>query len=136
MDKVTPIRISAASCFGQDARRGGGGQDDEGEFAAGSEQQADFAGLAPVQAEKAREARDKRRFDQGEQESDAERRAGMGDHLQGIEARADRDEEQAEQQALERVDRGFDGAAEFGFRQQQPGDEGAERHGQAGRTRP
>ena len=48
-----------------------------------------------------------------------------------IEFGADGDEEQAEQQALERLDRHFDFAPIFGFGEQQAGDEGAERHRQA-----
>ena len=48
-------------------------------------------------------------------ERQPERRQGMGDDLQRIEAGADRDEEQAEQQAFERVDGDLDGAADIRF---------------------
>ena len=41
---------------------------------------------------------------------------------------ADRDEEEAEQQALERLDIGLQLVAVFGFREQHAGHEGAERH--------
>ena len=52
-------------------------------------------------------------------------------------AHADREEEHAEQQALERLDGGLDRLAELGLGQQQAGDEGAERHGKPGhRPRP
>ena len=49
-----------------------------------------------------------------------------------IDVHADREEEDAQQQAAERVDHRLDGAAVLGLRQQQAGDEGAERHRQAG----
>ena len=52
--------------------------------------------------------------------------------LAKVDVHADGEEEQAEQQALERIDGGLDRLAEFGLGQQQPGDEGAERHRQAG----
>ena len=52
---------------------------------------------------------------------------GIGDHTAEIEPGADRDEEQAEQQPLERLDRHLDLAAELGLGEQQAGDEGAER---------
>ena len=48
---------------------------------------------------------------------------------------ADRHEEQAEQQALEGLDRHLDLAPVFGFGEQKSGDECAERHRQAGRRR-
>ena len=50
-------------------------------------------------------------------------------------AHADREEEDAEQQPLEGLDRRLDGLAELGLGQQQAGDEGAERHGKPGQRR-
>ena len=49
-----------------------------------------------------------------------------------VDIHADGEEENAEQQSLERLDGGFDRLAVFGFGKKQPGDEGAERHRQAG----
>ena len=54
----------------------------------------------------------------------------LAGELAKIDVHADGEEEHAEQQALERLDRRFDGLAILGFRQQQAGNEGAERHGQ------
>ena len=61
-----------------------------------------------------------------------ERLAGQ---LAKIDVHADGEEEHAEQQALEGLDGGLDGLAELGLRQQQAGNEGAERHRQAGQRR-
>ena len=52
--------------------------------------------------------------------------------LAKIDVHADGEEEDAEQQALERLDGGLDGLAELGLGQQQSGHERAERHRQAG----
>ena len=49
-----------------------------------------------------------------------------------VDVHADGEEENAEQQSFERLDGRFDRLAVFGFGEQQAGDEGAERHGQAG----
>ena len=49
-----------------------------------------------------------------------------------VDVHADGEEENAEQQSLERLDSRFDRLAVFGLGEQQPGNEGAERHGQAG----
>ena len=49
-----------------------------------------------------------------------------------VDIHADGEEENAEQQPLERLDGRLDRLAVFGFGKQQAGDEGAERHGQAG----
>ena len=57
----------------------------------------------------------------------------VGDEKRHVEAHADREEEHAEQQPLERIDGRLDGAVVLGLGQQQPRDEGAERHRQAGR---
>ena len=46
-------------------------------------------------------------------------------------AHADREKEHAEQEPFERIDGRLDGAMILGLRQQQPGDKGAERHGQS-----
>ena len=51
--------------------------------------------------------------------------------LAHIDIHADGEEENAEQQPFERLDGGFDRLAVFGLGQQQAGDEGAKRHGQA-----
>ena len=58
----------------------------------------------------------------------------LAQQLAEIDLHADGEKENAEQQALERLDRRLDGLAVFGFGEQQAGDESAERHGQTGLT--
>jgi len=63
-----------------------------------------------------------------------ERQGGVvlaGDQRQ-VDLHADRHEEQPQQQSLERPDVRLDLVAVFGFREQQPGKKGAQRHGNAG----
>ena len=57
---------------------------------------------------------------------------GIAGKLAEIDVHADRKKEQAEQETLERIDGGLDRLAEFGLGEQQAGDEGAKRHGEAG----
>jgi hypothetical protein len=56
-------------------------------------------------------------------------------HRPKVDSHPHRHEEQAEQQAFERFDIDFDLVTELRLGQQQPGEEGAERHGQARRSR-
>ena len=114
-----------------DARGDAAANHHEGEFAARPQQQrrlARHAGALPGD-ERQRKNNDNLERDQSHRQPDGARR--RGDDRADVEARADGDEEQAQQQALERLDRHLDLAAEFGFRQQQTGDEGAQRHRQA-----
>ena len=55
----------------------------------------------------------------------------IAQQLAHVDIHADGEEENAEQQALERLDGGLDRLAVFGLGEQQAGDESAERHGQA-----
>ena len=103
----------------------------EGEFAARPDQQRRLGGDPVRRAEEPRQHEHDRRLDDDQPGRIAERRARPRDEDREIEFGADRDEEQAEQQALERLDRHLDLAAELGLGEQQPGDEGAERHRQA-----
>ena len=56
----------------------------------------------------------------------------IAQQLAHVDIHADGEEEDAEQQSLERLDGRLDRLAVFGLGEQQAGDEGAERHGQAG----
>ena len=67
--------------------------------------------------------------------TEASSQTRLARELAEVDAHADGEEEHAEQQALERLDGRLDGLAEFGLGQQQAGDEGAERHRQAGQRR-
>ena len=107
----------------------------EGEFAARAEQQR--RPRAPTRAGKPK-ARPSSSSGQrlGEDQRGGDRRPGpaRANSKRKIEFGPDRHEEQPEQQALERLDRHFDLASIFGLREQEPGDERAERHRQpAGR---
>ncbi len=72
-------------------------------------------------------------LDSDEGGGETEDQAGPGDDQSRIDPGPDRDEIEPEQQALERLDRHLDLAAVLGLRQQEPGDEGAERHRQVAR---
>ena len=61
--------------------------------------------------------------------------SGSRAKLAEIDVHADREKEQAEQKALEGIDGGLDRLAEFRLGEQQAGDEGAERHREAGHAR-
>ena len=83
----------------------------------------------------ARQTIENQSLEADQRRGEAEDEPGLGGDQGGIDLGADRDEVEPEQQALERLDRHFDLAPVFGFRQQQPRDEGAERHGKLARRR-
>ena len=94
-----------------------GGIEHEGEFAALREQGRALQGLAVVGAEGARHAVDAERL-HGHEGGDAGRndqRQSRRDHGE-VERHADREEEQAEQDAAERLDVGFELMAEASIR--------------------
>ena len=74
-----------------------------------------------------------RRLHRDQGGGEAEDEAGFGEDQRRIDPGPDRNEIEPEQQALERLDRHLDLAAVLRFRQQQPGDEGPERHRQMAR---
>ena len=111
------------------------GGDDEAELAAGPEQHGGFECRPAVDAEQPRQHVDDDALDENEARRKAERIDGGGEQRVEIELQPDDEEEGAEQQALEGLDHRLDGAAVFGFGQHQPGDEGAERHRDAGEVR-
>ena len=116
-------------------QRGRHADDDEGELAARTQQQA-RSRSPPASGTRNRRARPMmsaalmaiRPTTRGQQPQRLARQ------LAEVDVHADGEEEEAEQQALERLDGGLDRLAELGLGQQQPGDEGAERHRQAGQT--
>ena len=108
-------------------------QDDEAELAAGSEQQPGLHSGQPAQPERAREAGDDDELHRHKHDAAQHDARRVGGDVGEIEAHADGDQEHAEQQALERIDGDLDLAAEFGFRQQQPGDQRTEFHRQVHR---
>ncbi len=116
---------------GDDSAGDSRGDHHEGEFAARPEQQRDFGGDAVRRAEKPRQDEQRERLDDDEGRRQLENAGRARRKDREIELGADGDEEQAEQQALEGLDRHLDLAPIFGFGEQQAGDEGAQRHRQA-----
>ena len=114
----------------QQPRPGGLRHEHEGEFAGRAEQQRHLAGHTPRQPEQPGQPVDHQRLhgDDAEAQRGDQFRPGREDAE--VEAGADRHEEEAEQQPLEGLDRHLDLAPELRFGEQQPGQEGAERHGQ------
>ena len=111
----------------------GGGEQHEAEFAGLRQRQAEAQRVRPVLPAMRASTKaiadlgdQQRRGRRGEQQRLCARQRQIGRH-------ADRDEEEAEQQALERLDVGLQFVAVFRFRQQHAGHEGAERWRQAGR---
>ena len=74
-----------------------------------------------------------RRLRRHERHNETKNKPGSREDECGIDRRPNRKEVEPEQEAPERLDRDFDLAAIFGFRQQEPGDKGAERHRQMAR---
>ena len=75
---------------------------------------------------------DQQRLDDDQADDAAGEQQRLAQQLAHVDVHADGEEENAEQQALERLDGRFDRLAVFGLGEQQAGDEGAERHRQAG----
>ena len=85
---------------------------------------------------KARAQREEDRRLQHHQPGDAaEHQQRLPGDLPDVDAHADREEEDAQQEGLEGLDDGLDDLAVLGLRQQEPGDECAERHRDAGDRR-
>ncbi len=105
----------------------------EAEFPAGPEQHRHFGADARRQPERPREPDQDEALDGDQRGGEAEDEAGPGKNERRIDLGPDGDEVEPEQQALERLDRHFDFAAVLSLRQQEPGDEGAERHREAAR---
>ena len=103
-------------------------QDDEAELTAGPEQQSGLQAGQPTQPERAREACDDGELHRDQHDTAQHDARRIGGDAGQIEAHAHGDQEHAEQQPLERIDRHLDLAAEFGFSQQQTGDQRTEFH--------
>jgi hypothetical protein len=108
-----------------------GGEDNEGEFAALGEDEGHVPGRTAGQAGQPADQQQRRELDGDESERQAENQRRLIRQQSEAQVHADRREEQPEQDALEGLDLGFQLVAEFGVRQQQAGEEGAERHRQA-----
>ncbi len=105
----------------------------EAEFAPRSEQQRHFRPDPRRQAECARQPEEDQGLEADQRGGETENAPRLGDDQRRIDSGPDGDEIEPEQQALERLDGHLDLASVLGFRQQEPGDERAERHRQPAR---
>ncbi len=103
----------------------------QAEFTAGTEQQRALYCRGPGQPKQLAERNQQHGLHRDQARNGVEEPQWLAHHFTEIDLHADREEEDPEQQRLERLHGGFDGFAVFGFRQQQSGDERAERHRQA-----
>ena len=108
---------------------------DERELAAPPEHHRQADRRPPREAEGERQPAEHARLDERQPDHRAENRQGARDDGPGVDLHAYADEEQAEQQALERLDVEFDLVPVGGVGQQQSREEGAEGHRQAGHPR-
>ena len=113
--------------------RDGAADEDEGEFAAGAEEERRFERDAALDAEEPGRHEDYRALDEDQPDGQAEDGFRRRHQLGRVEVHAHGDEENPEQQPLERVDRRLDRPAILRLRQEQARDEGAERHREAAR---
>ena len=118
----------------EQAQSRGLAKDHKGEFSAGSEQQSRFQRRRAAHPEGAGEAEDDGAFQNHQAERRGENGQGIARQSGEIDAEADEQEESPEQQPLEGFDDRLDGAAVFGFRQHQSGDESTKRHRQPGQV--
>ncbi|MGF6272965.1 hypothetical protein ABIB38_001321 [Massilia sp. UYP11] len=117
------------------ARADGVGDHDEGELAALPEQQAALGRTAPRQRAGAQHQGRDGALDQHQGGDGAGHRPRRRERQAQVDGHAHRHEEQAHKQAPERFHHPFDFVPEFGFGQQQAGDQGAQRHRHPGRGR-
>jgi hypothetical protein len=113
--------------------RGASAEQHESELPALREQQHEERPLARRDAGKARDRPQDHALDGEQAGDDAEHLDGCLEQYPEVDSHADRYEEQAEQQTLERLDRGLDLVPVFGLREQHAGEKRAQRHRQASR---
>ena len=99
----------------------------------GPEQERRLGGGAGRETKRPPESEQRQSLRGYQRRGETKNEAGPREDERRIDRGADRDEVEPEQEAPERFDRHFDLAAIFGLRQQEPGDEGAERHRQMAR---
>ena len=120
-----------ADAGGHEAARHGATDDHQGELAGRSQQQPAFGRFARGEPEGLCEERHDHRLGGDHRGRGGEDQNRRVEQAEQIEIHPHRHEEDAEQQPLEGLDRHVDRAAIFGFRQEDAGDEGAQRHRQA-----
>ena len=118
---------------GQQRRGAGGSEQHEAELAALGEQYAEVEGLAPAGAEGPGRRHHAQGLGQQQGAGEAEDHPGALSQQADLGGHAHGHEEQAQQQAAEGFDVRLDAVAVFRVGQQHTGDEGAQRHGEAGK---
>ena len=103
------------------------GEEDEAEFARLRQRQGEERQAGATQAEDFAQQVKHRRFDRHDGDGEGEDDVVFVAQQLKVDARADGDEEQAEQEAFERLQRAFQFVAVFAVRQYHAGDEGAKR---------
>ena len=106
-------------------------QNYKGKLATGAEQQGTFQGSGVIDFELAGQKIGDRRFRDNKCRCDCENPDGRFNKSVEVNAKAHEQEESPEQQALKRFNNGLNGAAVFGFRKGQSGNEGTKGHGEA-----
>ena len=120
-----------------DRRRQGGfadiGEQDEAELAAGAQPQAAAHRCTGHRTVEARQAEDDSGLDEQNARQHGSNEREIAQHQRRVEHHADRHEEETKQDVAKWLDVFLDLMPEFGLRDQHPGDEGAECHGESGR---
>ena len=105
---------------------------DEGELAAGGQQQAGFHAGRPRYAEQPAERRQQQRLGHDHGEEPAGHQQRLAPDEPQVDMHADGEEEDSQQQAAEGINHRLDRAAVFGLGEEKAGNEGAQRHRQSG----
>ena len=108
-----------------------GGEQHEREFAAAREPDGDALRVLVVASSDARDREHQRRLQRHETDRDAQHDERLRREQREVRAHPDGHEEEPHQQALERLDVGFELVAEFRIGEEHAGEERAERHRQA-----
>ena len=114
------------------ARRHADAEQQEGELAALRQQDAEIERLRPGHAEQAAQAGEQNRLAEQQGEHQAGDHPALAQQELQVDAHADGDEEQPQQQAAKRLDHRAHLMAVMGLGEQHAGEEGAEGHGQPG----
>ena len=107
------------------------GDEHEGELAALGEREGEEVAVVGGEAEGVAEGEQDEEFDREQAGDEGEHRHGVGGDESEVDARADRDEEEAQEEALEGFEVGFELVAVFAVGEDHAREERAQRGGQA-----
>ena len=127
--KALPQRI------GNQSLAHGRGEDDEGKFPAGRQEQGGFHGWPPFQAKPPGKPEDQGCVQAHEAKGHPSDLEGLLEDQADIQADPDGQKEEPEEEALEGLNDLLDLMAKLGLGQEQAGNEGTERHGESGESR-